>query len=392
MDAEKRALVMVLRSLINSRQDSNVKNLSSDYRETEGCNIPFQRFGHQSLASFLSSTGEFKVLANQNIIAKASGDSDHIKKLVAEQNSKKKRRVAPAQRFLPLNRHVRKAYEMQQSVYSNAYAQMKNRSVTSNNPLNNRPAQPNRTVPAPLHNDRPKYVITFEAGMQMQPANALARSAVSISQPQLPPIEHVFTATEKKGQNRNSAQAETIGRLQQQVRQNQPIQEPAQSQSSVPNKSVIPAPAQILTSQPVMNEVCSNSKLLSRLQRFNSVPSQMKISKRIAPLKIPDEPIAKVAVEKVAPKQTSELFIHSNLTRRLRRFDSTPLNDSAQVQHPVQPTSCPSFLSSKDGDNNDSVTELAKMCINLKYDPPEYVLFSINKNTGVKGNVKVSTN
>lgn len=197
-DAEKTALVKVLRSLINSRKDSNIQNLCNDYRETEGRDIPFQRFNYHNLASFLTSTGEFSVWPNQTIVAKASEASEHIHKLVTEQNTKKRRRIAP-QRFMASNRPIRKPNVMQQSVYACAFAKMQYRSPVKppyqrqqngytsnyanfNRLLNKVPQKHNYSDQAPLEKERPKYVVTSEGGIQ--PVNAMARSAVrSISPP-----------------------------------------------------------------------------------------------------------------------------------------------------------------------------------------------------------------
>lgn len=93
-EAEKKSIVIVLRSLANSQKNASVDDLMRDYAQTEGGRIPYHKFGFCNLADFLNASGEFYVNAYGIVQVKQSAESAHISKLVAEQNcSKKKKKV-----------------------------------------------------------------------------------------------------------------------------------------------------------------------------------------------------------------------------------------------------------------------------------------------------------
>lgn len=427
-DSEKKALVKVLRSLINSRQDGNIRYLSSDYLETAGCDIPYQRFGYRSLESFLLATGEFVVWPNQTIVAKVSEASEHIQKLVAEQNAnKKKRRVVP-QRIVPSKRHVSKPFTMQQSVYSNAYAQMKYRSpvkpfqrqssysqynqllskVTPNyqkGNYNDRATQLTRTGQAPLHNDRPQYVFTFEGGMQ--PINALAamqaksppivkthsNATLNLQEPipshicAINQTESVQTAPEKDLRHalhdRNNAQSENDLRQKVLERKRDKLQ-------SVPIEGDL---RKVL----VERSRAVQTQALAQMAKTIEQSIHTRIAATVGPSRLQDRMKQNNPIKELVTSQPS--LPEPKLNSRFKRFNSVPSqrqvsNGSGPVPHTLQPSSQSSAIrstQSKQGNNIDWVKDLANFCENLKYPPPEYKLFCISKTARVKGNVRVNT-
>lgn len=188
-DADRKALVMVLRSLINSRKNASINDLVRDYMETEGRPIPFQQYGFQRLDQFLVASGEFQVTANRMIFARTTEASEHISKLVAEQNSSKKpkKKMALPMRRPPFNNGYTPQYPIaprppQPNVYSNAYQNLKSRSPTKvpvKQPVYHQKYQdyvkhlnqPKSTA-LPLHMSKPSFVVTFDG---LKPANELAR-------------------------------------------------------------------------------------------------------------------------------------------------------------------------------------------------------------------------
>lgn len=406
-EAEKKALVMVLRSLINSRKDSNITNLCNDYRDTEGRDIPFQQFKYRNLPAFLLSTGEFVVYPNQTIVAKPSDASEHINKLVAEQNNSKKKRP---QRMMAPQRHITSTYSMPQSVYTNAYPQMKYRSPVkypthqqqngyANYGLKNyqkhnnnvQPAQPSRVAQLPPHSNRPKFVVTFDAGMQ--PANELARAAVlaksaeahstvtptivtqkapmtsSQTKPGAQPVsttQDLRQVIQERQQNVQETQQPTFkdsrpvlstqqqiptrgaSKLHDRLKQNPTMEVPVIPQPAAVLQPLIPtAPATNVTSQSNINDVAVTSKLSSRLQRFKSIPTQETIPDEILP-------------------------------------SSTPVSPSSST------SSDRSLTTHVGGIVNDVVENLAKLCAKMGYAQPEYKIFAIQTTSRVKGNAKVS--
>lgn len=202
-DADRKALVMVLRSLINSRKNASINDLVRDYMETEGRPIPFQQFGHNRLDQFLIASGEFQVTANRMIYTRTSDASEHINKLVAEQNNskRKKKMPLPIRRF-PFNNSYGASNTavtgvpyralQQANVYANAYQNMKSRSPTKvptkpafvepfrKKHFNDGPSRADyirslsqpKSNALPLHMSKPSFVVTFDG---LIPANELAR-------------------------------------------------------------------------------------------------------------------------------------------------------------------------------------------------------------------------
>lgn len=92
-EAEKKSIVTILRSVVNSLKNATLQDLTRDFAQIEGMHVPYQKFGFSNLPDFLISTGQFHVTPYQTVIAKTSAESAHISKLVAEQNSGKKKKV-----------------------------------------------------------------------------------------------------------------------------------------------------------------------------------------------------------------------------------------------------------------------------------------------------------
>lgn len=182
-DGDKKALVLVLRALINARKQTTVLDLIGDYKETEGRNIPFQQYGARNLEDFLNNCGEFRVDSYKVIHVKCNENSMHINKLVSEQNAKKKRRSAG--RIMPQRRMnmYHAPTRPLQSVYSTAYQNMKSRSPMKYPSIQNRSQKPtyshisnndnnhknqyakglSRSTPPPRDN-KPSFVVTFDSG------------------------------------------------------------------------------------------------------------------------------------------------------------------------------------------------------------------------------------
>lgn len=99
-EAEKKTIVIVLRSLVNSQKNASLDDLGRDFAQTEGGRIPFQKFGFSNLADFLTASGEFSVTPYGMVQVKQSANSAHINKLVAEQNTTSKKKK-PKSYFQP---------------------------------------------------------------------------------------------------------------------------------------------------------------------------------------------------------------------------------------------------------------------------------------------------
>lgn len=102
-ETEKKSVITILRSLVNSLKNASISDLVRDFGQLEGGCIPYQKFGFSNLADFLISTGQFHVNGYGNVFAKCTAESAHISKLVAEQNSSKKKKV---KRFIQPQRHL----------------------------------------------------------------------------------------------------------------------------------------------------------------------------------------------------------------------------------------------------------------------------------------------
>lgn len=438
-DTEKKALVMVLRSLINSRKDSNITNLCNDYRDTEGRDIPFQQFKYRSLAAFLSSTGEFVVYPNQTIVAKASETSEHINKLVAEQNGTKKKRP---QRMMAPQRHIHSTYSMPQSVYSSAYQQMKYRSpvkhptyqqqnngyvsygVKNYQKHNNnvQAAKPSRMGQLPPHSNRPKFVVTFDAGML--PANELARAAVHaksaevqasvaptvFSQMQQPPP--TSSQTVQGAHSVSSTQGKDLRQfIQERHRNAQDAQQPIATFKDsrhvlqeinrtvqVPSQEAVQSTLQMTFNNHVQQQMPARgpSKLHDRLKQ--NPPAEVPVIPQpsvpvVQPLlPTPTAPISTVT----SPSPANEAGVTSKLSSRLQRFKSVPSQETISDGTPLTPESLSSSSSSSSDRSThvgsvDFVQALANFCDKMKYAQPEYKIFAIQTTARFKGNAKVST-
>jgi OST-HTH/LOTUS domain len=91
-DANLKCVVKVIRSLCTSRKNcqATVYELFADYKETEGCHIPFRKYGFQTFQQFLVASGEFEV-SGQLVRAKKSEATEHIVRLVAKQKASQQR-------------------------------------------------------------------------------------------------------------------------------------------------------------------------------------------------------------------------------------------------------------------------------------------------------------
>lgn len=96
MSAEMSATISLIRACVVSRKDAtNICDVKRDYRDLEGCDIPFRTFGYRNLDQFLEASGEFVIRKNGNdmtIAAVPSKESLHIRNMVRNQKSNKKRK------------------------------------------------------------------------------------------------------------------------------------------------------------------------------------------------------------------------------------------------------------------------------------------------------------
>lgn len=64
--ADAKDVVAAIRGLITIRkQMSTLRDVQMDYRSMEGENVPYRKFGYQSLEDFLTASGQFS-LSNRN--------------------------------------------------------------------------------------------------------------------------------------------------------------------------------------------------------------------------------------------------------------------------------------------------------------------------------------
>lgn len=105
MAAGEDYVVKTLRGLLNSTQNGLLeKQLRRDYRELEGCEIPYKSFGCNTLLDFLRTSNEFELLTtNDGIVvrAKLTQSSLHVVELVGTQNRAKKKKNAKSVPFIP---------------------------------------------------------------------------------------------------------------------------------------------------------------------------------------------------------------------------------------------------------------------------------------------------
>lgn len=165
---DRKSIILVLRSLANSRKEASLVDLVRDYAETEGGQIPFARFGFRTLEDFLKESGEFRVTPWQTVQVKSSDVSSHINKLVAEQKTTHPSKGP--QRFVKMlpQRQVNSPVRTQSpSVYSTAFQNMKLRSPVKQHQagggaFNSRTNQP--TIPATNQQQQSNKNTTTAAG------------------------------------------------------------------------------------------------------------------------------------------------------------------------------------------------------------------------------------
>jgi OST-HTH/LOTUS domain len=180
-EQQKRTLISILRSLCTSRKDSTstMQEMFRDYKEAEGEDIPFRRFGYQSLEKMLTDSGEFTVSRNLSggilIRAKVSEETQHITRMKAAEKKPKKGsgggmggyKAAP--RRLTTNFNSRQ----NQSAYTNNYSRMSSTPMRSM-PKYNQAAVKQRVTYTPSSN-------TYSYGANKGGSNGYSKPAPSLN-------------------------------------------------------------------------------------------------------------------------------------------------------------------------------------------------------------------
>ncbi|XP_055593451.1 tudor domain-containing protein 7 isoform X2 [Uranotaenia lowii] len=127
---EAEAAISVLRALVASQKGpSTVRGLLRDYRELEGGQLMYKKFGFPNADEFLKASGEFMVQSNNMsetiVYVKPSKDSAHILKMVAAQKSTKPRKSGFAVPRQPQRRIGE--FNWNPSAYNKIYSQMPNK-------------------------------------------------------------------------------------------------------------------------------------------------------------------------------------------------------------------------------------------------------------------------
>lgn len=119
-------IVKTLRSLLIPQKNGLLaRHLMRDFRDLEGCVVPFHELGFKSFEQFLSSSNEFVLTQTPegvHVYAKIKADSLHIAQLVASQNQnrpKKKKTAKPAPFVMRNNRNLRSDDNWTRTAYAN---------------------------------------------------------------------------------------------------------------------------------------------------------------------------------------------------------------------------------------------------------------------------------
>lgn len=138
---EKDQIVSILRAIVTSRKDTTENDIRNGFREIEGYEVPYKKFGFNRLDDFLRSSSEFILIRNGRdtfIKAKLSQDTAHISRLVAEQNSSKRKKSRSGASRRPSSYAVRNM-RSSSSAYSNAYSMAQSQRSSSSSSNNNGP-------------------------------------------------------------------------------------------------------------------------------------------------------------------------------------------------------------------------------------------------------------
>lgn len=147
--------ISVLRAIVTSRKHTNENDIRNGFREIEGCEVPYRKFGYNRLDEFLQASGEFIIISSNGgtqIKAKLSKDAAHISQLVAGQKCATRKRPKSLPQRRPFGMSAPR-----NSAYSNSY----------NNRQRFVPKPNNRMIPPKdFRNDKPS-----SAPFQMQNNN-----------------------------------------------------------------------------------------------------------------------------------------------------------------------------------------------------------------------------
>lgn len=133
MERDRNQTIEVIRSLLNIAPTGSltVSQLRNDYRNMENAQIPFKRFGYNTIEEFLESSGQFvfrKTNEGTKVASKGDKGAGHVKKLISETKTKKRRPSNPLRAVgscFSGTRHVPRTA----TAYTNMYANSTNRST-----------------------------------------------------------------------------------------------------------------------------------------------------------------------------------------------------------------------------------------------------------------------
>lgn len=199
LEEEKRLVIAVLRSLINSSKNIKVFDLIRDYRGIEDKEIPFAKFGARNVEDFLMRSGEFDVSRDKYVSARANANSAHVSKLVAETRTKKRKTNAPRRLMRPSG-----TQQFPTSAFSNHYRnQQSGRKVA---PSVKYPLTPklqamynNALQRKPSHEDKASFVLTNTGTLRMLTNNNDAQQQTAKGKHQQQP--HQFRPITKSIEN-----------------------------------------------------------------------------------------------------------------------------------------------------------------------------------------------
>lgn len=120
MPASVSDIVKTLRGLLNTTQNGLMeRQLVKEYREMEGCLIPYQQFGYRTLGQFLEASQEFDLTNTHeglHVRAKLAKETLHLTQMVESQNRTKRKKTTKPMPFV--------------SRYSRTFRPDSNRNVT----------------------------------------------------------------------------------------------------------------------------------------------------------------------------------------------------------------------------------------------------------------------
>lgn len=408
MNSEMDKIINIIRALvISDKAESSITDVIRDYRNVEGGQIPFRKYGYDSLEEFLKSSGQFFVHSfrgETKISVVPTEKTAHISKMVQLQKSSAKRR-GNGRSTMPRTPRSSSDQSWNRSSYSSNYRPgpsprriIQNISFNPNNNNNNweRSRQnnsngSNRSPPiyqnSVIRTTPPVTPMTFEF-KETSRSPPIQNSNVPSRSPPLIPItisdnSNSFRSPSLLRQNSNSSNNQNFNAQQQYS---------TISNDSKVNKTPFdnrPVNGQIVTPPPVVKPPTLQVRLQQQQQhqqqpltppttpptqqqtiQFNRVakPSTLQDRLRIIPSSVPRSPTENV-------KQT---------------FVASPVVNTQQPQSHPNSSQYQKSLQTLDTSRMTSVEQLQHICKVKSYPPPLYKLLKLKKSKLIQCSLTVN--